>query len=199
MKLPFGDAFVLLLFLLPGFLAMQIYRARYPAKRLSQFEVIVWSVLHSFVVHLGIAGFALVLGRSDLDLLNHGTNSSIHPSTIAVLLGGGIVWGAVLVAFHWVRVKLPFLPSPDSLAIWPLAAGGSAEDELWVVARTKQGAVYLGWVEKYSFDPTAEDHDFLLRPAYLVDPDLNVERDLTKGGVYLNTRDVDSLEMIPGR
>lgn len=177
---------------------MQIYRTRFPAKRLSQFEVIVWSVLHSFVVHLGIAGAAVLLGRSDLDLLNQAKNSSIHPSTIAVLLGGGIGWGAVLVAFHWFRIKLPFLPSPDSLAIWPLAAGGSAEDELWVIARTKQGSLYLGWVEKYSFDPTAEDHEFLLRPAYVVDTDLNVERDLAEGGVYLNTRDVESLEMIPG-
>ena len=67
-----------------------------------------------------------------------------------------------------------------------------------MIARTKQGVLYLGWMKKYSFDPAVEDHDFLLRPAYLVDDDLNVKRDLSVGGVYLNTRDIESLEMIPG-
>ena len=67
-----------------------------------------------------------------------------------------------------------------------------------MIVRTKQGTLYLGWVKKYSFDPTVEDHDFLLRPAYLVDEDLNVKRDLKVGGVYLNTRDIESIEMIPG-
>ncbi len=68
-----------------------------------------------------------------------------------------------------------------------------------MLVRTKQGACYLGWAESYSFDPAAEDHELLLRPAYLVDDKLNVLRTLEKGGVYMNTRDVESLEMIPGR
>lgn len=67
-----------------------------------------------------------------------------------------------------------------------------------MLVRTKQGALYLGWLEQYSFDPSADDHEFVLCPAYLVDDDLNVKRDLKQGGVYLNTRDVESLEMIPG-
>ena len=68
-----------------------------------------------------------------------------------------------------------------------------------MLVRTRQGIFYLGWVREYSFDPGAEDHEFLLRPAYLVDNALQVQRDLTQGGVYLNTRDIESLEMIPGK
>ncbi len=198
MKIPFGDAVVLLLYLLPGFLAMQLFRARYPAKRVSQFEVVVWSVLHSFLVHLGLAGVAHVLGRGDLDLLSQGASSVIQPKTIAVLLCGGLVWGLILIACHRLRVNVAFIPSPDPLAIWPVVAGGAPKEELWALVRTKQGVLYLGWVEKYSFDPVAEDHDFLLRPAYLVNDNLDVQRDLQEGGVYLNTRDIESFEMIPG-
>lgn len=68
-----------------------------------------------------------------------------------------------------------------------------------MLVRAKQGACYLGRAERYSFDPAAEDHELLLRPASPVDDKLNVLRALEKGGVYMNTRNVESLEMISGR
>ena len=77
MKFPFGDVVVLLLYLLPGFLAMQLYRARYPSKGLSQFEAIVWSILHSFFIHFGIRGVAYLLGCEDLVSLDPETYSEI--------------------------------------------------------------------------------------------------------------------------
>lgn len=198
MKIPSIDAFVLLLYLVPGFLATQLYRARYPAKRVSQFEVVVWSVLHSFIVHLILALLSRMLHSNDLNLLTQNNGSTIEARTIAILVAGGSVWGLVLIGCHWLRIKLPFLPSPDPLAIWPLVAGAIDKEQLWALARTKQGQLYLGWIEQYSFDPEAEDHEFLLCPAYLVNEDLAVQRDLHVGGVYLNTRDLDSLERIPG-
>jgi hypothetical protein len=57
----------------------------------------------------------------------------------------------------------------------------------------------VGWIDQYSFDPASEDHDFLLLPAYLVDESLEIVRDLRKGGVYLNTRDIEAIERMPGR
>ena len=44
----------ILLYALPGFLAVQLYRTFYPAKRQSQFEIIVHSVLHSVIISNGI-------------------------------------------------------------------------------------------------------------------------------------------------
>jgi len=196
--LPFGNAVVFLLYLLPGFLAMQLYRARRPGKRISQFEVIVWSIFHSFIVHLGLAGAAWALGRDDLDLLSRAAESTIQPRTIIILLGGGLVWGGVLTASDWIRTNVPFLPSPDPQAIWPIVAGDAPKKDLWALVRTRQGVLYVGWIKQWSFDPAAEDHDFLLLPAYLVDEKLKVQRHLQKGGVYLNTRDIESFEMLPG-
>lgn len=198
MEIPSIDAFVLLLYLLPGFLATQLYRARYPAKRIGQFEAVVWSVLHSFVIHLLLGLLGRISNREELNLLTRGSNTTVETQTIAVLLGGGFVWGLALIGFHCLRIRVPFLPSPDPQAIWPLAAGGVEKEQLWALVRTKGGKLYLGWIERYSFDPEAEDHDFLLCPAFEVDASLEVQRDLSKGGVYLNTRDLDSLERVPG-
>lgn len=199
MKASFGSVLVLLLYLLPGFLAMQLYQARYPAKPMSRFEAAGWSILHSFIILLGLASLADIFSCEALDVLSYRTNSEIQPMTIAVMLGGGVIWGGLLIAWHWLRIKFAFFPTPDPQAIWPVVVDNVPKEKLWVLVRTKQGTLYLGWVKEYSFDPTAEDHDFLLRPAYLVDNNLHVRRDLTQGGVYLNTRDIESLEMIPGK
>ena len=197
-NVPFGEAIGFLLYLVPGFLARQICRNYYPAKRLSHFESIVWSIIHSLVILLGLTGIAWVFDSDNLDILKLSQNSLIQPKTILILLIGGFVWGGILIGYHQLLTIISFLPSPDPQAIWPIIANHAPKKELWMLVRTKQGALYLGWLEQYSFDPSADDHEFVLCPAYLVDDDLTIKRDLKKGGVYLNTRDVESLEMIPG-
>lgn len=197
-NVPFGEAIGLLLYLVPGFLARQIYRARYPAKRLSQFEGVVWSIIHSLIILLGLAGIAWVFDSDNLSILKSSQNPLIQPKTILVLLIGGFAWGGILIGYHRLLTIISFVPSPEPQAIWPIIADHAPKKELWMLVRTKQRTLYLGWLEQYSFDPSADDHEFVLCPAYLVDEDLNVKRDLKQGGVYLNTRDIESLEMIPG-
>ena len=197
-NVPFGEAISLLLYLVPGFLARQLYRARYPAKRLSQFEGVVWSIIHSLIILLGLTGIAWAFDSGNLDILKPSQNPLVQPKTILVLLIGGFVWGGILIGYHRFLTIISFLPSPEPQAIWPVIATRAPKKELWMLVRTKQGALYLGWLEQYSFDPAADDHEFVLCPAYLVDDDLNIKRNLKQGGVYLNTRDVESLEMIPG-
>ena len=187
-----------MLYLTPGFLAMQLYRVSYPAKRTSQFESIAWSIVHSFIVLLGLAGAAWIFDNNDLNLFNLDSYAPIQPKTISVLLIGGLVWYLILVGIYRSRKFIPLLPDPGSQAIWPIVANRAPDDELWALVRTKQGLQYFGWLDKYSFDPAAENHEFVLRPAYLLDADLAVKRDLKQGGVYLNTRDIESFEMIPG-
>ena len=198
MGIPFNDAIGLLLYLTPGFLAMQLYRVSYPAKRMSQFEHVASSIVHSFIVLLGLAGIAWIFDNSALNIFNLNRYAPIQPKTILVLLAGGIVWSLFLIGFHWSRKFIPFLPDPDPQAIWPVISTHAPDDELWALVRTKQGIHYFGWLDKYSFDPAADNHEFVLRPAYLLDADLAVRRDLKQGGVYLNTRDIESFEMIPG-
>ena len=199
MNFPFNEAISLLLYLAPGFLAMQLYRVHYPAKRMSQFESVAWSIIHSFIVLLVLAGTSWIFDYKDLYLFNLARDDApIQPETILILLVGGLVWYFFLIGFYRLRRLIPFIPAPDSQVIWPVVTNYAADNELWTLVRTKQGIHYFGWLDNYSFDPAAEHHEIVLRPAYLLNADLAVRRDLKQGGVYLNTRDIESLEMIPG-
>lgn len=115
-NVPFGEAIGLLLYLVPGFLARQLCRARYPAKRFSQFEEVVWSIIHSLIILLGLTGIAWVCDSDTLDILKLSQNSLIQPKTILVLLIGGFVWSGILIGYHRLRTIVPFLPNPDPQA-----------------------------------------------------------------------------------
>ena len=180
--IPFNEAIGLLLYLAPGFLAIQLYRVSYPAKRMSQFEHVALSIVYSFIILLGLAATSWIFDNNDFNLFNLTRDASIQPMTIFVLLIGGFVWYIFPVGFYRLRTLIPFLPNPDPQAIWPVVATHAPDDELWALVRTKQGIYYIGWLEKYSFDPAAENHEFVLRPAYLLDADLAVRRDLGKRG-----------------
>ena len=182
MGIPFNEAIGLLLYLTPGFLAIQLYRVSYPAKRMSQFEHVALSIVYSFIILLGLAATSWFFDNNDFNLFNLTRDASIQPMTIFVLLIGGFVWYIFLVGFYRLRKLIPFLPNPDPQAIWPVVATHAPDDELWALVRTKQGIYYIGWLDKYSFDPAAENHEFVLRPAYLLDADLAVRRDLGKRG-----------------
>jgi len=54
----------------------------------------------------------------------------------------------------------------------------------------------LGWIKDFTFDPDAEDNDFLLADAKRVDDQLTAQYIVTGRGVYLNTRDVKRIEFI---
>ena len=85
MGIPFNEAIGLLLYLAPGFLAMQLYRISYPAKRISQFENVAWSIVHSFIILLGIAATSWFIDNNDYNLFDLTRDASIQPKTILVL------------------------------------------------------------------------------------------------------------------
>lgn len=198
MEVPFKDVFVLLLYLLPGFLSLQLYRAKYPAKKLSDIEIIIWSIVHTFFIHVVLAGLSIVLSTPWLNFLGK-ASKEVGPGEVFALLAAGLLWGFLLIFWHWSRRKLPILGEPDPLNIWFKIVVLAAREEKWALVRVKQGPIYLGWIKDFSFDPAQENQDFYLSPAHLVDDSLRSLRSLEQGGVYLNTRDVISVELVPGR
>lgn len=198
MEAPFKDVFVLLLYLLPGFLSLQLKRAKYPAKKLSDIETIIWSVAHTFFIHVILAGLSALLSDPRLNFLAK-KSSEIGPAEVFTLMAVGFLWGSLLIFWHWSQRKLPIFGEPDPLNIWFKIADLAAREEKWAVVRVKEGPVYLGWIKDFSYDPAQENQDFFLSPAHLVDNNLTSLRNLEEGGVYLNTRDVISIELLPGR
>ena len=186
------DVSTLLIHLVPGFLAFQLYKAFYITKPRSQFEDIIWSVINSFFIRLAIEVVNLCT-EFEFAL------TSLGPISILTALVGGLLWGGVLIGARWLWLHIPFSPDPDHLAIWVSIASKVNKEALWFDVRTKLGVHYVGWLAEYSFNPSFEDHEYLLKPAYAVEDNLSVIRNIEDGGVYLNTRDVESVEMIPGR
>jgi len=194
----FKDILSVLLYLLPGFLARELYRAKYPAKKVSDFEMITWSVLHSFVIHLLLAAASHVPYFPDLRFRTYPSGFPDDQS-IAFLLLAGVAWGGILRGRYWLWAQLPFLPTPDSLTIWPQVAVGCPREELWAFVRLRNGPNYLGWIDRFSFDPSQADQDFYLSPAFIVSDDLTTQTRPNTVGVYLNTRDIQAIEFLPGR
>lgn len=202
MQIPFGNVFAIMLYLVPGFIARQVYRWRYTAARASDLESLIWSLVHTFIIYVGLTVVSVVTHLPTLNLIGRLREAQgaipIDTSIVVVLLVSGIVWGLLMSLLHWARSRIPFLPTPDPQGIWPYITQLAPEHELWALVRTKDGPLYLGWIDSYAFNPDEPDQDFYLKPALRVDEAMQVQQDLSAGGVYLNTRDVRSVELIEG-
>jgi len=66
----------------------------------------------------------------------------------------------------------------------------------YAVVYVDDGSIYLGWIKDYTFDPDAEDNDFLLADAKRVDEQLKELYSITGRGVYLSTRNVKRIEFV---
>ncbi len=73
------------------------------------------------------------------------------------------------------------------------------ENRDWAVVFLSDGAIYCGWIKEYSFEPDAENHDFLLTKAKRVNNHLKLNYTVDGLGVYLNTRDVKRIEFVKGQ
>ncbi|SRR6266700_1188899 len=185
-----------ILYVMPGFIALQLYRAKYPVKGLSEFLQVSWSLIY------GIALAAVVrwLDRSLLkDYLHSNEQGFPWVRFIAALAFAGILLGTLLIVLRWTRFTLAkkFVSmtglEPDPQSIWVRVNQPSNE---YAVVYLDDGAIYLGWIKEYSFDPEAESNDFLLAEAKRVDERLNTRYVINGQGVYLNTRNVKRIEFV---
>jgi hypothetical protein len=71
------------------------------------------------------------------------------------------------IAAHWSRFEGI---APDPQSIWVKVNRPSND---YAVVYVDDGSVYLGWIKDYTFDPDAEDNDFLLADAKRLDEQLS--------------------------
>jgi hypothetical protein len=185
---------------MPGFLALHIYRSVYPVKGLSEFLQSAWSIIYGVV----LAG--LVRGLDEL-YLNHRLHSVDEGfprlAFIVALVGAGLSWGYVLVAFNWLRLylsdkirSLNFI-APDAQSIWAKVNRTRSTD--WAVVFADDGAIYMGWIKEFTYNPDADDNDFLLSQAKRLNEDGSLQYEVDGQGVYLNTRNVNRIEFVKGQ
>jgi hypothetical protein len=183
-------------YVMPGFIALQLFRAKYPAKKVSEFLQVAWSLIYGVILATVVRGMD---GR-----FLHGwlqSNSPGFPASrfvIALVLAGlfggiflaGLYFARFFVAAHWPRFEGL---APDPQSIWAKVNRPSND---YAVVYVDDGSIYFGWIKDYTFDPDAPDNDFLLADAKRVDEQLTEKYSVTGQGVYLNTRNVKRIEFV---
>lgn len=184
------------LYVMPGFIALHLYRAKYPVKKLSEFLQVSWSLIYG----IALSGIVRWVDRRYLDGSLHSEAPGLPwVRFIVVLAMSGLLLGGVLILVRWTRFQLAKRSEvfatlePDPQSIWVKVNQPSSD---YAVVYLDDGAIYLGWIKEYSFDPDAESNDFLLAGAKRVDDSLNTKYLINGQGVYLNTRNVKRIEFV---
>ena len=182
---------------MPGFVALRLFRAKYPVKEQSEFAEAAWSVIYGVLL-------VTVLRWCDRRWL-HGflnTNSTDLPGLrfALALVAVGLLWGGLLIFVHYLRFKCSGLHgilrgiAPDPQSIWAKINQPSNKD--WAVVYCDDGAIYRGWIKEYTFDPDKDHNDFLLADAARVNDQLQPQYSVNGSGVYLSTRNVIRIEFV---
>lgn len=195
--MPATDIIEFVLYVTPGFVAIQVYRGWYPVRQVGDFAQVCWSIVYGVVI------FALVKFL-DERLLNYALNSNAsgfpNPTFLLSLFVGGLVTGMLRIGIDLLRFRISARYkalsklAPDPQSIWA-KVNHQLPDE-WVVVFLDDGAIYLGYIRSYRFDPDEDNQDFLLAKAKCVNEDLAVKYEVAGAGVYLNTRNVKRIEFV---
>jgi len=184
---------------MPGFLALHIYRSVYPVKGLSEFLQVAWSLIYGVILAALVRGIdAAYFGH----LLHSADEGFPRLVFILGLLAAGVIWGFSLVGFNSARFylsnKLSLLAfiAPDVQSIWAKVNRAQVTD--WAVVFIDDGAIYMGWIEEFTYDPDAEDNDFLLSQAERLNDDFTSRYKVDGQGVYLHTKNVKRIEFVKG-
>ena len=185
-----------LVYVMPGFLAFQLFRAKYPAKQLSEFLQVAWSLIYGVILATLVRG---VDGRFLNGWLQSGATGFPAAHFVIALVIAGLFGGIILIALNFARFELAARWSwlaglaPDPQSIWAKVNRPSND---YAVVYVDDGSIYFGWIKDYTFDPDAEDNDFLLADAKRVDEQLTEKYSITGRGLYLNTRNVKRIEFL---
>lgn len=198
--MPVKDLIEFILYLAPGFIALELYRAVYPARERNQFAQITWSIIFGVVI------FTFIKGVDE-----HYLNYALHSKStgfpafrfIIALFLSGLSVGCVRIVFHRLRFKISMLHTilkfmaPDPQSIWAKINERTNKD--WAVVFLNDSSIYLGWISMYTYNPNVENQDFILTMAKRVDENLKTLYIVNGQGVYLNTKDVKRIEFVKGK
>jgi len=184
---------------MPGFLALHLYRTVYPVKGLSEFLQVAWSLIYGVV----LASLVRAVDSRFLNLRLHSADEGFPKlAFVLALMLAGLLWGFCPVGLNRLRTvlsrtfgALKFI-APDTQSIW--AKVNQPQNTDWAVVYTDDGAIYMGWIKEFTYDPDSTDNDFLLSMAKRINDDLTLRYEVDGQGVYINTRNLKRIEFVRG-
>lgn len=195
----FSDLAQFVLYVIPGFIALEIYRYVYPVKTRSDFIIVTWSVVFGLLI-----SFSLIWINDNLldNFLQFVPNELPSIGFLLALLFCGILLGLIRILFRKLRTLIadatPFFQrlNPDPQNVWYQV--NQAKEEYWAVVFLDDESIYLGYIQSFRSDPDELEQDFLLSHASRIDDHLRVLYEVDGLGVYLNTKNVKRIEYYAG-
>jgi hypothetical protein len=203
----FSDFFQVLAYLLPGFVAYEIYASQVQPRRRTGIEFTLVSLVLSLSVLFitKLAGRVLSIRYLDVPFseLSRGVASYLQ---LIWLLGVAICLGFVVAILDYRNV---FSHIADSIircgtagrrrthkgpTVW-VTVLPDAEGR-WVVVRTKSGPSYIGFLEYFSRDPRDRTQEVYLTSASFINEETGeIGRDVIGPGVLLERKNIASIEI----
>jgi len=189
------------LYVLPGFIAIEIFRSFYPAKKRSDFYNVALSIVFGLVITAFVIPVDHAIPQSVLVFPKIVGMPTIRQ--VILLLSAGLVVGFLRVLWRGARSRISTFHRifrklrPKVQSVW--AKTNEPETNEWAIVFISDGSVYRGFIRYYSDDPNSESQDFLLSRATRVDEKLKEVYAVTGSGVYLNTKNVVRIEYLKGK
>jgi hypothetical protein len=203
----FRDFFEVLAYLLPGFVAYEIYASQVQPRRRTGLEFTLVSLILSLSVLFVTKSAGRLFRIPYLDVpfseLNKGVTSYRQ---LIWLLGVAICLGFVVAildhrnCFSYIADSIISLGTAGRrrahrgptvwVTVLPQAEGR------WVVVRTISGPSYIGFLEYFSRDPRDPTQEVFLSAASLINEETgDVQRDIVGPGVLLERKNIASIEI----
>jgi hypothetical protein len=188
-----------LLYIAPGYIAIQLIRSRWPVEKRDNFHDIATSVIMGVVI-------LSALKWIDSHRLNYFFESNLtdFPSLrfiLGIVLFGSIT-GGVIIGLKEIgnmlskRAKYLKFLAPGTDSVWVNINGKDNKD--WALVYLDDGSIYLGWISIYTFNPNHQNQEFLLSRAKRLYENLDEMYEIDGCGIYLNTKDVKRIEFRTG-
>jgi hypothetical protein len=182
----------IVLFVIPGFVFVQTYRALNPRPRTSHVEQTLWALTFGIGITLLTQAF---VGPTAFE---SDGRAPARLGAFGLLVG---LAAALAILRHLVRVALTRAGrrwgrwrwlAPSEPSVWRRLLRDSEGE--WVLVELDTGRRYAGWIAEYRFDPDKEHQDLLLEDARRLDDDGNAALEIPGTGVYLSTQRIVAIE-----
>lgn len=189
--MPFSNVILIIMFVVPGFIANRVYGNYYAGIKDSDFGRIISSIIYSIICLL-ITTVLFKLFGGDFSFDTKG--KSITPTQIAILIGVSYSYGYALIGIE--KIKRKYFPRQiKEQSTW--AHINSVHKNSWVVVHLKNGDKFLGWIKYWKFDPNSPcEFDIFISDADKVDEKLNVQYHVNGSGLYVISTEVSHIEYL---
>jgi len=186
-------------YVIPGFIAILVYRTAFPTKEKDSFTEISSCILVGLITMSALRWFDKNCFNYFFQTNSSGTQSMRFYFGI-ILFGGiaGLIGVCEVKLRNFLAHKFKFF---SCLAISPEPVWKEINKNLqknWALVFLDDDSIYLGWIKNYTNNPRVEEQEFLLTNAERVDDQRKTIYKVDGLGVYLKTKNVKRIEFIEG-